>query len=74
MKNIKQEILVKTPSGCEMSLEDLCKKEYLKINYLMYMIEEEFHISLHDYPILRGKILDISNFIKRIPNYEKEIM
>jgi len=74
MKNVKQSILVKTPSGCEMSLEDLCKKEYLKINYIMHMIENEFNISLHDHPDLRSQILDISNFIKRIPNLEKEIM
>lgn len=74
MKNNKQSILVKIPSGCEMSLDDLCKKEYLKINHIMHMIEKEFNISLHDYPDLRSKILDISNFIKRIPNYEKEVM
>jgi len=65
-------ILIKTPN-CEMSLNDLCNKEYLKINHIMHMIEKEFNISLHDYPELRGKILDISNFIKRIPNYQKEI-
>ena len=74
MKNIKQNILVKIPSGCEMSLEDLCNKEYLKINHLMHMIEKEFNISLHDYPDLRSKILNISNFIKRIPKYDREIL
>jgi len=82
MKNIKNNnksnnkqnnILIKTPN-CEMSLNDLCNKEYLKINHIMHMIEKEFNISLHDYPDLRGKILDISNFIKRIPYMEKEIM
>ena len=71
--NNNKKILIKT-SQCEMSLEDLCKKEYLKINHLMHMIEREFGISLHDYPDLRGEILDISNFIKRIPYLEKEIM
>jgi len=66
-------ILIKTPQS-EMSLNDLCNKEYLKINHLMHMIEKEFNISLHDYPELRSKILDISNFIRRIPYMEKDIM
>jgi len=69
---MKNNILIKTPK-CEISFEDLCKKEYLKINNLMHMIEKQFNISLHDYPELRGEILDISNFIKRIPSLEKEI-
>ena len=68
----KNNILIKTPQS-EMSLIDLCNKEYLKINHIMHMIEKEFNISLHDYPDLRNKILDISNFIKRIPNYKMEI-
>jgi len=71
--NHNKQILIKTPQY-EISLKDLCNKEYLKINHLMYMIEKEFDISLHDYPELRGKILDISNFIRRIPSMEKEIM
>ena len=69
----KNNILIKTPQY-EISLKDLCNKEYLKINHIMHMIEKEFNISLHDYPELRGKILDISNFIRRIPYMEKEIM
>jgi len=72
MNNINR-ILIKTPK-CEMSLEDLCKKEYLKINNLMHMIEKQFQVSLHDYPELRGEILDISNFIKRVPNYKREVL
>ena len=68
-----KKILIKTPQY-EISFEDLCKKEYLKINNLMHMIEKEFGISLHDYPELRSEILDISNFIKRIPNYQREVM
>jgi len=71
--NHNKQILIKTPQY-EISLKDLCNKEYLKINHIMHMIEKEFDISLHDYPELRGKILDISNFIRRIPNMEKEIM
>lgn len=70
---MKNNILIKTPQ-CEMSLSDLCKKEYLRINNLLHMIEKEFKISLHDYPNLRGEILDISNFIKRIPLLEKEVL
>ncbi len=70
---MKNNILIKTPK-CEMSLEHLCKKEYLKINNLMHMIERQFNVSLHDYPELRGEILDISNFIKRLPFLEKDIM
>ena len=71
--NHNKQILIKTPQS-EMSLNDLCNKEYLKINHLMHMIEKEFNISLHDYPKLRGEILDVSNFIRRIPYMEKEIM
>lgn len=73
MNNNGKQILIKTPK-CEISLDDLCKKEYLKINNLMHMIEKQFKVSLHDYPELRGEILGISNFIKRIPLLEREIM
>jgi len=71
--NNNKKILIKTPQY-ETSLENLCKKEYLKINHLMHMIEREFGISLHNYPELRGEILNISNFIKRMPYLEREIM
>jgi len=70
---MKNNILIKTPQ-CEMSLKDLCNKEYLKINHLMHMIEKEFKISLHDFPELRGSILDISNFIRRIPELDKDVI
>ena len=70
----KENILVMTPSGCEISLGHLCNKEYLKINNLMHMIEREFKISLHDYPDLRKEILNISNFIKRIPYLKTDIL
>ena len=73
MNNNNKKILIKTPN-CEISFENLCKKQYLKINNLMHMIEKEFGISLHDHPDLRGEILDISNFIKRIPYLQREIM
>ncbi len=73
-KNNKNNILVRIPQGDEMSLEYLCDKEYLKINHIMHMIEKDFKVSLHDYPELRSKILDISNFIKRIPTMVSEIL
>jgi len=69
----KNNILIKTPQY-EISLKDLCNKEYLKINHIMHMIENEFNVSLHDYPELRGKILDISNFIRRIPSSISECL
>jgi len=40
----------------------------------MHMIEKEFKISLHDFPELRGSILDISNFIRRIPELDKDVI
>jgi hypothetical protein len=70
MKN--NDILMKT-SQCEMNFNDLCNKEYLKINNLLHIIEKTFDISLHDYPELRHEILDISNFIKRLPTLEREV-
>jgi hypothetical protein len=63
----KQNILIKTPQY-EIEFEDLCNLEFKKINGLMNMIEKDFQVSLHDYPKLRGEILDISNFIKRLPH------
>lgn len=69
---MNREIFIKTPQ-CELSLEKLCYKEYCKINNLMNMIEKEFNISLHDYPELRHEILDISNFIKRLPKMISEV-
>ena len=70
--NNGNDILIKTPQ-CEVSLKDLCNKEYLKINNLMHMIEKDLGISLHNYPELRNEILDISNFIRRISSYEKDV-
>ena len=69
---MKKEILVKTPQ-CELTLEKLCYKEYCKINNLMNIIEKEFDVSLHDHPELRHEILDISNFMKRLPTMISEV-
>ena len=38
-----KKILIKTPN-CEMSLEDLCRKEYLKINKPLHNVELLFDI------------------------------
>ena len=71
--NNNKKILIKTPQY-ETSLENLRKKVYLKMNHLMPMSVRAFGISLHNYPELRGEILNISNFIKRMPYLEREIM
>jgi len=68
---MKNTVLIKTPEK-ETSLEYACEKEYLKINSLMSTIEREFGVSLKDYPNLRHEILDISNFIKRLPTTVSE--
>lgn len=67
-----RDILIKTPQY-QISFKDLCAKEYLKINNLLHMIEKEFNVSLHDHPELRSEILDISNFIKRLPDMQREV-
>jgi hypothetical protein len=74
MNNNKQDILIKTPFNCEMTLEKLCYREYCKINNLMNLIENTFNVKLNDYPELRHEILDISNFIKRLPDLEREVL
>lgn len=67
-------IIIKTPQGSEITFEDLCYREYCKINNLMNIIENQFNISLHDYPELRHEILDISNFIKRLSTLDLEVL
>lgn len=71
---MKKDILIKTPQNCEMTLDKLCYREYCKINNLMNLIENTFKISLNDYPELRHEILDISNFIKRLPSFDREVL
>lgn len=70
---MKKRILIKTPQY-EIGFEDLCIKEYQRINRLMCMIEDEFAVDLNDHPKLRGTILDISNFIKRLPDMVSEVI
>jgi hypothetical protein len=70
---IDKTILVKTPQY-EIDLVDLCVKECLKINGLLSFIEKEFNVSMSEHQELRHEILDISNFIKRIPNMVSEVM
>lgn len=66
-------ILVKTPQY-EIDLKDLCQKEYKKINNLMNMIEKEFSTNMNCHQELRHEILDISNFISRLPDMISEVV
>lgn len=69
----KSHILFKTPQ-CEIEFRDLCMKQYLHINGLLGFIESEFNTSMHNHPELRHRILDISNFIKRMPDFVSEVI
>lgn len=66
-------ILIKTPDR-EISLVDLCSKEYQKINNLMNLIEREFNTDMNLHPSIRHEILDISNFIRRLPAMVSEVV
>lgn len=66
-------IVIKTPQ-CEIDFADLCNKEYKKINNLMNLIEQEFSTELNHHQELRHEILDISNFIKRLPSMISEVI
>lgn len=70
----KKDIYIITPQNCEMSLEKICYREYCKINNLMNMIESQLSVSLDDYPDLRHEILNISNFIRRLPQCVSEVL
>lgn len=70
---MKERILVKTPQY-EIEFSDLCKKQYLKINNLLNLIEYEFSTDMNIHPELRHEILDISNFIKRLPDMISEVV
>jgi len=65
-------ILIKTPQY-EIDFADLCNKECLKINGLLTYIEKEFKVQMSDHQELRHEILDISNFIKRLPSMISEV-
>lgn len=68
-----KKILFKTPKY-EIEFKDLCEKQFLNINGLMGIIESELNTSMHKHPELRHRILDISNFIKRLPDYINEVV
>lgn len=70
---MNKKILIKTPQY-EMEFNDLCQKEYKKINSLLSMIEEEFSTDMNLHQKLRHEILDISNFIKRLPEMISEVV
>lgn len=70
---MRKQVLVKTPQY-EIAFSDLCKKEYMKINNLLSLIENEFSTDMNNHPELRHEILDISNFIKRLPDMISEVI
>jgi len=74
----KENILLKVPisetEDMEISLEDVCDKEYRKLGSLLYLLEEEFGTDMRLHPTIRKYILDSSRFIKRIPKMVSEIV
>jgi hypothetical protein len=66
-------ILIKTPIY-EINFDELCNKEYVKINNLMNLIEKEFSTDMNLHSDIRHEILDISNFIKRLPTMISEVV
>lgn len=70
---MKKKILIKTPQY-EIEFNDLCQKEYKKINNLLSVIENEFSTDMNQHQKLRHEILDISNFIKRLPEMISEVV
>lgn len=68
-----KQILIKTPQY-EIDFANLCDKEYRKINNLMNIIEKEFNTDMNQHPEIRHEILDISNFIKRLPIMISEVI
>jgi hypothetical protein len=68
-----KKILIKTPQ-CEINFDNLCDKEYQKINNIMNLIEKEFQTDMNEHSEIRHEILDISNFIKRLPTMISEVI
>ena len=66
-------ILIKTPEY-EISFDNLCDKQYMRINNLLFLIEKEFNADMNEHQELRHEILDISNFIKRLPKMVNEVV
>ncbi len=69
---MKKDILFRTPQY-EVDFETLCETQYKYIIELLGLIEQEFNTSMHEHPELRHKILDISNFIRRLPSFISEV-
>jgi hypothetical protein len=69
---MKKDVLFKTPQY-ETDFKTLCENQYKYINGLMGLIEQEFDTSMHEHPELRHRILDISNFIRRLPSFISEV-
>ncbi len=70
----KENILLQVPVTGEISLEDVCNKEYRKLRSLLYLLEDEFDTKMSDHPEIRKFILDSSNFINRIPKFVSEVV
>lgn len=70
----KENILLQVPVTGEISLEDVCNKEYRKLRSLLYLLEDEFDTKMSDHPEIRKFILDSSNFINRIPQFVSEVV
>lgn len=70
---MKKNILIKTPQY-EILFDDLCDNQYKKINHIMNMIENEFQTDMNLHQELKHEILDISNFIRRLPSMVSEVV
>lgn len=70
---MKKKILIKTPQY-EIEFSDLCQRQYKKINSLLGLIEHEFQTDMNKHQELRHEILDISNFINRLPEMISEVL
>jgi hypothetical protein len=70
----KENILLQVPVTGEMSLEDVCNKEYRKLRSLLYLLEDEFDTKMINHPEIRKFILDSANFINRVPQMISEII
>lgn len=69
----KEKILIKTPQY-EICFKELCNKECIRINGLLTFIEKEFDTQMSQHQELRHEILDISNFIRRLPTMVNEVI
>jgi hypothetical protein len=70
----KENILLQVPITGEISLEDVCNKEYRKLRSLLYLLEDEFDTKMINHPEIRKFILDSANFINRVPQMISEII